>query len=183
MEEKSELKESKGVVNRIWQNETRKKKPYWVVAVQTETGTQERYSVWNWKTLEGIHEGQIISYKFETKGTYRNLIEVTKSENIATLNDMLDYRLMDRVEQIARMSAIKSATMLLNSYQGDPIEKMTKTLEAAKEFEKYIFGPIGLDSTAKEQPKPDDKQKGDKKSKSVAGQPSKSDVKKDNLPF
>lgn len=162
MEDKSGVKESKGIVSRIWQNETRSKKPYWVVAVQTETGTQERYSVWEYGLIEGIREGHIITYKFETKGKYQNLREVTKTENDASFDNMLEYRFGDRVEQIARMSAIKSATMLLSNYQGDPIEKMTKTLEAAKEFERYIFGPIESDPAKKEQPKPNDKQKGKK---------------------
>jgi len=135
------MEETKGVVSRIWQNETRGGKPYWVLSIQTEQGEFIRYSVWNWKMLEGIHEGDMITYKFQQKGNYNNITEILRTEKLgAATEEMLQYQMAGRLEQIARMSAIKSATQLLSTYDGDPKERMIKTLETAKEFEKYIFG-------------------------------------------
>ena len=137
------MPDMKGQVSRIWQNETQKGKAYWVVSTRSDNGEFVRYSVWDWKILEGIHEGDIITYKFKRSGNYNNMTEISKSEKpIASTEEMLEYQLGNRVEQIARMSAIKSATQLLSNYVGDPQEKITKTLETAKEFEKYIFGTI-----------------------------------------
>lgn len=91
--------------------------------------------------MEGIAEGDTILYKFSRKGSYNNIFELNKTEQrVSAHDDLTEYSTDGRVDQIARMSAIKSAAQLLSSYSGDPIEKMTKTLEAAKEFEKYIFG-------------------------------------------
>ena len=137
------MDETKGRISRIFQNQTRSGKDYWVLSIQSDGGEQVRYSVWNWKMLEGIHEGDLITYKFEQKGGYNNIAEISKTEKLAApTEEMLAYQVGGRVEQIARMSAIKSATQLLSTYNGDPQDKMLKTLEAAKEFEKYIFGAI-----------------------------------------
>ena len=137
------MEETKGRVSRIWQNETRSGKPYWVIAIQSEAGQYVRYSVWDWRLLEGVREGDIITYKFKQSGNYNNMTEVSKTEKIGAASDeMLEYQMAGRPEQIARMSAIKSATQLLSGYDGDPRDKMFKTLEAAKAFEQYIFGSI-----------------------------------------
>jgi hypothetical protein len=135
--------ETKGRVSRIWQNETRNGKPYWVIAIQSDGGQYVRYSVWDWRLLEGVHEGDIITYKFKQSGNYNNITEISRTEKIGAASDeMLEYQMGGRPEQIARMSAIKSATQLLSGYDGEPQDKMLKTLETAKEFEKYIFGTI-----------------------------------------
>jgi hypothetical protein len=130
-------------VSRIWQNETRSGKPYWVIAIQSDGGQYVRYSVWDWRLLEGVREGDIITYKFKQSGNYNNITDISRTEKIgAASEEMLEYQMSGRPEQIARMSAIKSATQLLNGYDGDPKDKMYKTLETAKAFEKYIFGTI-----------------------------------------
>jgi hypothetical protein len=137
------MPDMKGQVSRIWQNETQKGKAYWVVSIRSDNGEFVRYSVWDWKMLEGVREGDVITYKFSRSGKYSNISEISKTERPgAPSDDLLEYQIGGRVEQIARMSAIKSATQLLSNYVGDPQEKITKTLETAKEFEKYIFGTI-----------------------------------------
>lgn len=137
------MEETKGVVSKIFQNETKAGKPYWVLSMRAGDGGYVRYSVWDWKSLEGIHEGDTITYRFEQKNGYNNITEILKTEKASNGNDeAMAYAFGGRVEQIARMSAIKSATQLLSGYNGDPQDKMSKTLEAAKEFEKYIFGVL-----------------------------------------
>ena len=134
------MSEGKGKVSRIFQNETRGGKPYWVVAVQTGPGEYARISAFDYNTISGINEGDTISYKFEQKGKYSNLVEITKTEKTGGGGrEMLDYRSGGDLS-IGRMSAIKSAAQLLADYKGDPQEKINKTLSAAMEFEKYIFG-------------------------------------------
>jgi hypothetical protein len=134
------VEETKGRVSRIWQNETRSGKPYWVISIQSEAGPYVRYSVWDWRLLEGVDEGDIITYKFKQSGNYSNITEISRTEKIGvTTDEILEYQMAGRPE-VARMSAIKSAARLLSVYDGDPQEKMLKTLEAAKEFERYIFG-------------------------------------------
>jgi hypothetical protein len=139
-EEVMVVDETKGRVSRIWQNETRNGKPYWVIAIQSDGGQYVRYSVWDWRLLEGVHEGDIITYRFKQSGNYNNITEISKTEKIGVASDdMLEYQMAGRPE-LARMSAIKSAARLLSVYDGDPQVKMQKTLEAAREFERYIFG-------------------------------------------
>ena len=135
------MKESKGKVSRIFQNETKGGKPYWVVAVQTDLDKFERYSCWTYGLLEGIAEKDTITFKYEEKGQYKNITEISKAERTAAgIGEFLDYHSGSSIEQIRRMSALKSATSLMSDYRGEPDEKIKKTLDAARELEKYILG-------------------------------------------
>lgn len=189
------VEETRGRVSRIWQNETRSGKPYWVLSIQSDDGEFVRYSVWNWKMLEGIHEGEIITYKFQRKGSYNNITEISKSEKPAPASEeLLDYQMGGRIPEIGRMSAIKSATQLLSGYSGDPEEKILKTLEAAKEFEKYILGAkeaeVVKDQEIKVPEKRGKKAKKEKTSEATKAQevgvssvPGSDEKSKEDLPF
>jgi len=134
------MKEGKGKISRIFQNETKGGKPYWVVAVQTDVDKYERFSCWTYKLLEGISEKDTITFKYEQKGKYNNITEISKAERSSSgLGEMLEYHSGSSIEQIGRMSALKSATQLMVDYKGEPDEKIRKTLDAARELEKYIF--------------------------------------------
>lgn len=153
------MKEGSGKVSRIFQNETKGGKPYWVVAIETGPGKYERLSTFEFNTLSGIGEGDTISYKADTKGKYTNIVSVTKSS--AASVGMVEYQGGGGISEIGRMSALKSAAQLLVDYKGTPEEKIGKTLEAAKEFEKYIVGAIeGPEKGKAEKPSPESGKKG-----------------------
>jgi hypothetical protein len=135
------MKEGKGKVSRIFHNETKGGKPYWVVAIQTGPNKYERLSTFDFNTLSGISEGDTISYKADQNGKYTNILEVTKTDRgSAGTSGMPEYQGGGGVAEIGRMSALKSAAQLLVDFKGDPDEKVKRTLAAAKEFEAYIFG-------------------------------------------
>ena len=142
------MKEGKGKVSRIFQNETRGGKPYWVVAIQTGPGQFDRISAWDYNLLAGINEGDTISYKAMEKGKYSNLIEISKTEksNVG-LSDVIEYHGGGSIDQIRRMNASKTASQLLVDYKGSPEEKIKKTIEAARELEKYIMGNSEIEKT------------------------------------
>lgn len=138
------MEEFKGKVSRIWHNQGKAGQDYWVLSIQSEVGKYDRYSVFDWSLIQGVQEGDVITYKFKRSGRYNNLTEISSTEKPLG-GGMAGYDEGDQVGQIARMSAIKSATQLLSNYDGDPLQKMTKTLELAREFEKYIFGLLDDD--------------------------------------
>jgi hypothetical protein len=99
----------------------------------------QRYAVWDQSLLSKLHVGDVVEYKAEPKGRFTELtyLEVVETGN----NDLAAFNLYDemRTRQIVRMSCIKSASTVVTGMDLMPEEKPDKTIEVAKQFEKYVF--------------------------------------------
>jgi hypothetical protein len=118
----------KGVIDRIFQNETAAKKKYWVLSIGGE-----RYSVWDEKYIKGLKEGNEIDFDWAPSGDYKKITDISKISM-----DPTDLPHSSRETQILRMSCLKSASSLLSGTDLTPEEKGTSTLNLAKKFEKYV---------------------------------------------
>lgn len=62
----------KGTIEQIWENESKNGQQYLTVQIDGE-----RYSVWDTKYFDQLHEGAEIEYQFRQSGNFRNITEVS----------------------------------------------------------------------------------------------------------
>ena len=122
----------KGEIEKIWENETKDKKTYHVVDIGGE-----RYSVWDSKLLEGIDEGSYVQYDWQKSGNFKKITDLKKIDMNPDLDSI--YKPDRTSMEIIRMSCIRSASEILHGLYIDPVEKTSKALDIAKEFEKYVL--------------------------------------------
>jgi len=121
----------KGVIDRIFENTTKKKMPYWVLSIGGEN-----YSVWDKKFMEGLQEGATVEYEWVASGDFKKVTEIRKIDMEPGLERA--EKAYNRNQQIVRMSCIKSATVLVSNFEAHPDEKGTITLGLARKFEDYV---------------------------------------------
>ncbi|MEW6664135.1 MAG: hypothetical protein AB1512_02795 [Thermodesulfobacteriota bacterium] len=121
-----------GTVEKIWQNETKEKKPYSVVEIGGE-----KYSVWDPKLMEGLAEGSRIDYEWKKSGDFR---KITALSALGQAGELDPYHGDRKSREIVRMSCLKSAAEILYGVFIDPDVKTGKAIEIAREFERYVTG-------------------------------------------
>jgi hypothetical protein len=121
----------KGVIDKIFENKTKKQKPYWVLSIGGEN-----YSVWDRKFMEGLQEGATVEYEWMASGDFKKVTEIRRIDMEPGLDQ--GQKAYNRNQQIVRMSCIKSATVLVSNSDADPKEKGKITLGLARKFEEYI---------------------------------------------
>ena len=121
----------KGTIDKIWENKTKAKKPYWVLSIGGEN-----YSVWDKKFVEGLHEGATFEYELVASGDFKKVTEIRKIDMEPGLER--EQKAYNRNQQIVRMSGLKSATVLVSNFEAHPDEKGKITLGLARKFEEYI---------------------------------------------
>ena len=99
----------KGVIDRIFENTTKKKMPYWVLSIGGEN-----YSVWDKKFMEGLQEGATVEYEWVASGDFKKVTEIRKIDMEPGLER--EEKAYTRNQQIVRMSCIKSATVLVSNF-------------------------------------------------------------------
>ena len=126
----------RGVIERVWENESRSGQKYLTVQVGSE-----RYSVWDDKYFDMLQEGVTIDYDFRQSGNFKNMtdIEPADGNGNANGNGLPRYQPNGKDRQIARMSCLKSASEILAPVQLDPDAKKDLTIETARFFERYVF--------------------------------------------
>jgi len=115
----------------VWENESKNGQQYLTVQIDGE-----RYSVWDDKYFDQLHQGAEIEYQFGQSGNFRNITEVatlTESKN----NDVPLYQ-NGRDRQITRLSCLKSAAQILAPAQVDPDAKRDLVIDTARVFERYV---------------------------------------------
>ncbi|MCJ7816611.1 MAG: hypothetical protein MUP55_02025 [Candidatus Aenigmarchaeota archaeon] len=117
----------KGVIDRIFENTTKKKMPYWVLSIGGEN-----YSVWDKKFMEGLQEGATVEYGWAASGDFKKVTEIRRIDMEPSLDR--EGKAYSRSQQIVRMSCIKSATMLVSNFDTHPNEKGEITLGLARKF-------------------------------------------------
>jgi hypothetical protein len=121
-----------GVIEKIWENETKDKKPYHVLEIGGE-----KYSVWDAKLMEGLSEGARVEYEWKKSGDFR---KITDLKPIEMGLEPVRYHPGRKSMEIVRMSCLKSASEILCGLFIDPDVKTRKAVEIAREFEKYVTG-------------------------------------------
>jgi hypothetical protein len=126
------VRSMQGVIEKIWENQTREKKPYHVLEIGGE-----KYSLWDLKLLEGLSEGVTIEYEWKKSGDFK---KITELRPVVPAPDAGRYHPDRKSTEIVRMSCLKSASEILYGLFIDPDVKTRKAMEIAREFEKYVTG-------------------------------------------
>ena len=119
----------RGVVEQVWENESRNGQPYLTVQINGE-----RYTVWDTKYFDQLREGAEIEYEFRQSGNFKNITEVrspSEEQQPQTYQN-------DRDRQITRLSCLKSAAEILAPAQLDPDTKRQLVIDTARVFERHV---------------------------------------------
>jgi len=111
----------RGIIEKIARIRKDGKKPFDVLTIEGED-----YSNWDVKASEGLSEGQLVEFDFETSGEYKNikkLAAVTAEKKTGTNG------------RITRSVAIKAAARMAVSKEWNT----ENVIAAARKFEKYII--------------------------------------------
>ncbi len=119
----------KGIIEQIWENESKNGQQYLTVQIDGE-----RYSVWDDKHFDQLQEGAEIEYEFRQSGNFKNITEVSS----LTPNHEPPLYHNDRDRQITRLSCLKSAAQILAPAQVDPDAKRDLVIDTARVFERYV---------------------------------------------
>ncbi|MDK2464136.1 MAG: hypothetical protein QI223_05135 [Candidatus Korarchaeota archaeon] len=119
----------RGVVEQVWENESRNGQPYLTVQINGE-----RYTVWDTKYFDQLREGAEIEYEFRQSGNFKNITEVRSPSE--EQQPQIYQNARDR--QITRLSCLKSAAEILAPAQLDPDAKRQLVIDTARVFERYV---------------------------------------------
>jgi hypothetical protein len=116
----------KGTIEKVWENKSRTGQKYLTLSIDGE-----RYSLWDEKYFDQIHEGEVIDFDWKKSGNFKNITKVTPidEENIYANK---------RLDRIIKMSCLKSASEILSSSKVELNKKADMAIEVARKFEKYI---------------------------------------------
>jgi hypothetical protein len=135
----------KGEVEKVWHNKTSAGKRYDVIEV-----AGGRYSVWDGEYLGKIEKGEMVEFEYKQSGNFNNVLKFNDGSQ-PEQDNAKDYKREpatstgngyngDKLQQMARMSGLKSASALLSGTKVPYGERADKTIEMAMKFEKYILG-------------------------------------------
>jgi hypothetical protein len=141
----------KGEVEKVWHNKTSAGKRYDVIEV-----AGGRYSVWDGEYLGKIEKGEMVEFEYKQSGNFNNVLKFNNGsqpepdngkdyikEPNTTAGNGNGYS-GDRMQQMARMSGLKTAGALIAGSKVPYVERADKTIEMAMKFEKYINGDLDL---------------------------------------
>lgn len=142
-----------------------------------------KYAVWDTSMFAKLHRGDLVEYKLQVNQS--GYTDVTDLQVLETGNNGLpDYQLYDelRNKQIARLSCLKSASTIVAGMDIMPEEKVDKTIEVAKQFEKYVLTNSRKRKKKEQETPPEYKQNGT--SPVQSGQPGSESLDPDeDIPF
>jgi len=145
----------KGEVEKVWHNKTSAGKRYDVIEV-----AGGRYSVWDGEYLGKIEKGEMVEFEYKQSGNFNNVLKfndgsqpepgtgkdyINEPNTTTTTTGNGNGYNGDRMQQMARMSGLKTAGALIAGTKVPYAERADKTIEMAMKFEKYISGDIDLD--------------------------------------
>ena len=117
----------KGRIERIEEKHARNGQTYLLLSIEGQN-----YSLWDGKAFDGVHEGDLVEYKWKQSGYYRNITD------IGSVDEPSGNGQSSRDVHILKMSCLKSASAILGNLDCEPDERVTLTIGAARKFEKYI---------------------------------------------
>lgn len=126
---KENMRQMKGIIQKIWENKNRKGEKYWVLCIDGQ-----RYSLWDEKSREPLNEGDSVEFEWVQKGDFRNITKIRKLPE----SEALDFQ-ERKSRQIIKMSCIRSACELVVRASIKPEQKCKIVIKIAKELEKHVF--------------------------------------------
>jgi hypothetical protein len=120
----------KGEVEKVWKNETEDGRKYEVFLINGE-----RYSLWDEDYFDQIQPGKPLEFDFRESGEYKNITRIYGNEEIETREPGQEDR---KIKRIIKMSCLRSASSVLTGSRIPYENRAGKTIEIAKEFEKYV---------------------------------------------
>jgi hypothetical protein len=134
----------RGEVEKVCHNKTTAGKRYDVIEV-----AGGRYSVWDGEYLGKVEKGEMVEFEYKQSGNFNNVLKFidgfqpepgngqdnNNEPNTAAGNGYSG----DRMQQMARMSGLKSASALIAGSKVPYGERTDKKIEMAMKFEKYIL--------------------------------------------
>jgi len=120
----------KGVIEQVWENESRNGQQYMTVQIGGE-----RYSVWDKKYFDQLQEGIEIEYDVRESGNFKHLSEIRPVERPNQTPNYTNHK--DR--QITRLSCLKSASEILAPLHMELEMKRDMVIDTAKYFERYVL--------------------------------------------
>jgi hypothetical protein len=120
----------KGVIEEVWENESRNGQKYLTVQI-----AGEKYSVWDTKYFDQLQVGAEIDYDFRQSGNFKNITD------LRPLQEQMSppYQPNHRDRQITRLSCLKSASEILAPVHLDIDAKRDLVIDTARYFERYVF--------------------------------------------
>lgn len=116
----------KGTVEKIWDNESRTGQRYLGLSIDGQ-----RYTLWEEKYFDLIHEGEVIDFDWKKSGRYKNITKITPMND----DNLYSER---RLKSIIRMSCLKSASELISDSEIEADKRADIAIEFARKFEDYI---------------------------------------------
>ena len=113
----------RGRIEKIWKNESRDGKAYWVLSIDGE-----RYSVWDEDLMQGLEEGLTVAFDAKQSGDFNNITDI----EVARLRRRLSS------QKKVRLSCLRSASIVLANANLEPEKKEKLALEIAQRFERYV---------------------------------------------
>jgi len=120
----------KGIVEEIWENESKNGQKYLTVQIGGE-----RYSVWDTKYFDQLRVGGEIECDVKQSGNFRHLTDIKAADE----QQAPHYQPNNRDRQITRMSCLKSASEILAPAHLDIDSKRDLVVETARFFERYVL--------------------------------------------
>lgn len=117
----------KGTVEKIWENKSRAGQKYLALSIDGQ-----KYSLWEEKYFDQIHEGEVVDFDWKKSGKFRNITRIAPIDEDNFYSDK-------RQRSIIRMSCLRSASELLSDSGIELDKKPDLTIEVARKFEKYIM--------------------------------------------
>ena len=120
----------RGIIENVWENESKNGKEYLTVQIEGE-----RYSVWDKKYFDQLHEGLEIEYDVRESGNFKNINDirpVERSNQAGHYNNHKD-------KQITRLSCLKSASEICAPLHMELDTKRDTVIDTARFFERFCW--------------------------------------------
>jgi len=120
----------RGVIEQIWENESKNGKEYLTLEIGGE-----RYSVWDKKYFGQLHEGMEIDYEVKESGNFKHLNDIRPIERPNQSGNYTNHK----DKQITRLSCLKSASEIMAPLHMEFNTKRDMVIDTARYFERYVL--------------------------------------------
>ena len=126
----------RGIIDKVWENESRNGQKYVTVEIDGE-----RYSVWDQQYFGDLRQGARIEYDVQESGNFKHLSDI---EPLGDGQRPAPYNGTPKDRQITRLSCLKSASEIAAPLPMDLDDKEHLVIDLARRFERYVFEEDGF---------------------------------------
>jgi len=126
----------RGTIEGIVERTSRSGRRYWLVTIDGD-----RFYAWEPNHARPFSSGEMVEYEWkESSKGYRSIANMERIVDDSDANEPSHPQIDRRDMRIVRMSCLRSAAEVLQSYGRDGVEVDETVLDMAREFERYILG-------------------------------------------